>query len=255
MTPLRAILLVFAFGIGFASSASAATYWHFTFKAFVDPDDNSAAEWAWVTLVEMPKERAFPEEAAAVRRHGGRLQGTIFAFVRGAAWRSAHRFTRDTRCKGRPAVKEISWNASDSRSVHAGGQLNADGTFQFSFTTGRVLMEDATWTDPQSSENVFVGPIRTPGEPEVEMRGGFQLYGVNYEDTLEHHSRCGKTWVEQYRPAFYHFQVQRWRSDLPEGEDNTFEQISWGHRNRKLIVASAEVSSSREHPHWKRQEM
>jgi len=255
MTLLRVLPIAMVVCIGFAGSASAATYWHFTFKAFVDPDDNAAAEWAWVTLVEMPKERAFPEEAATVRRHGGRLQGTVFAMVRGAAWRSDHRLERETRCKGRPATKEIFWHASDSQSVYAGGQLNTDGTFQFSFTTQPVLMEDGTWIDPKSRDSVFVGPIGVPGEADEEIRGSFHVYGVNYADPLEHHRRCGKAWVEQYKPDFVHFQHQRWRSDLEPGDNRCFEQISWGPDDRKLIVASVEVSTSRRHPHWKRQEM
>lgn len=38
-------------------------YLHFTFKAFLDEHDRNAVEWAWVTLVEIPREKAFPNEA------------------------------------------------------------------------------------------------------------------------------------------------------------------------------------------------
>ena len=254
----KLLLVALAVMTSLLSSAIAlgSTYWHFTFKAFVDPNDTSAAEWAWVTMVEMPKERAFPEEAATARRYGGRLEGTVFAFVRGAAWRSDHRYTVRTRCKGRPATKDIFWHASESESVYAGGQINTDGGFQFSFTTRPVLMEDGSWFDPQSRGNVFVGPIRMAGEPEEEIKGNFVLYGVNYRDPLEHHRRCGKAWVEQYKSDFTHFQHQRLQENFPEpGVNNIFGQLPWGPDDRKVIVYDITRSHSRDHPHWKRQEM
>lgn len=238
-----------------STAASAKTYWHFTFKAFVDPNDNSAVEWAWVTMVEMAKEQAFPEEAATVRRYGGRLEGIIFAFVRGAAWRSDHRYTRDTRCHDRPAKKEIFWRASESESVYAGGQINNDGTFQFSFTTRPVLMENGTWFDPKGRAHAFAGPIRMNGEPEEEMRGNFHVRGINYKDALEHHRRCGNAWVKQYKSALLHFQHQRLRDRLIPGENGVFGQRLWGPNDSKLIVYDVRVSNSHLHPHWKRQEM
>lgn len=252
---VKKLCVAFCISCLLTTAASAKTYWHFTFKAFNDPSDNSAVEWAWVTMVEMSKERAFPAEAATIQRHGGRLQGIIFAFVRGAAWRSDHSYTKKTRCKGRPAEKEIFWHASNSESVFAGGQINTDGSFQFSFTTRPILKANGTWFDPKGRGHAFVGPVSVDGEPAEEMKGGFTLYGVNYQDALEHHRRCGKAWAKQYKSDFSHFQHARIRETLDPGENSFFAQEFWGPHDSKTIVYDVRRSSSSKHPHWKRQEM
>ncbi|MBP1777761.1 MAG: hypothetical protein H6Q86_3771 [candidate division NC10 bacterium] len=266
------ILLASACLLAGGSSAVIAadkTYLHVTLKAFLDAHDSSAAEWAWVTMVEVPKSKAFPDEARLISDLGGELAGTALGLVRAAAWRSSHRYTTEARCHDRPAEHEIAWHESWSEEVFAGGQyINpytarfSDGTqsrvaneVRFGFTTRRVLREDGSWFDPKDARNVFVGPIRREGEPGEDIKGDFRVRSVNYSDPLVHHRRCGKAWVEQYRTAFYHFEHDHLLTQFPDGADEVFGQIGYGPRNEKTIVYEIVRSSSREHPHWKRQEM
>lgn len=263
------ILLALACLLAGGSSAVIAadkTYLHVTLKAFLDAHDTSAVEWAWVTLVEIPKSKAFPEEALMISGLGGELSGTVLGLVRAAAWRSSHRYTTETRCHDRPAEHEIAWQESWSEEVFAGGQYITprlpDGTqsqvadaVRFGFTTRRVLREDGSWFDPEGAANVFVGPIRREGEPAEDIKGDFRVRSVNYSDPLVHHRRCEKAWVEQYQTAFEHFEHDHLLTQFPDGEDEVFGQIGYGPRNEKTIVYEIVRSSSREHPHWKRQEM
>ena len=233
-------------------------YYHLTVKAFFDPHDPEPAEWAWVTLVEVPKTRAFPTEAATAARLGGRLRGSVLAFVRGSAWRSAYHYTTDTRCHDRPAKKDIFWRQSVSESLYAGGGLDDPDhpeRFSIHITTRPIFLERDGWFDPKSGAHAFLGPIGTGGGAAEEMRGDFIVRCVNFEDQLTHYRRCGKAWVEQYRPALCHFQHQALRDEFGPGEDEVFGQLRYGPHDEKLIVYDVIRSSSREHPHWQRQEM
>jgi hypothetical protein len=264
----RITLLLLASGCSLVQAADK-NYLHFTFKAFVDAHDRSAAEWAWVTLVEIPRDKAYPEEARVIRSAGGELKGHVFGLVRASAWRSRHRYTLKTRCHDKPADHEIFWNESWSEQVFAGGQYNRpyirrlpNGTeyavgneIRFGFTTRPVLLENATWFDPKGASHVFVGPIGAGGAPAEEVRGHFGVKSANYEDPLEHHRRCGDAWVEQYRTAFEHFEHQNLLEQIPDGENESFGQLGYGPHDEKTIVYQIISSHSREHPHWKRQEM
>jgi hypothetical protein len=244
-------------------------YLHFTFKAFLDPNDTSAVEWAWVTLVEIPRERAYPEEARLVRNAGGTLEGTVFGLVRAAAWRSAHRYTIKTRCHDRPSEHEVSWQDSWSDQVFAGGQINnpyrkrfSDGSgywvydqIRFGFTTRPYLREDGSWSDPKNTVNVFLGPVRVEGGPVEDIRGRFHVRSVNYDDPLVHHHRCEKDWVEQYRTAFEHFEHQNLLAQMEDGSNEVFGQLGYGPRDENTIVYEIVRSTSREHPHWRLREM
>lgn len=195
------------------ASDTSKIYWHFIFKAFVHMPDRSAVEWVWVTMVEIPKEKAFPNEARTARQYGGTLQGTDFAFVRGAAWRSSHRHEVDDRCHDRPATKTISWEESWSDSVFcAGGFFEPrpyrDGTgratlgpemLRLGFTTRKILHEDGRWEDLKSQPHVFVGAINVEGRSGERTKGRFHLQGVNYPDNLKHYKVCEKSWVEDLR--------------------------------------------------------
>lgn len=227
------------------AAAGAKNYWHFTFKAFVDPGDNAGVEWAWVTMVEMPKARAYPEEAATIRRMGGKLEGTVLALVRAAAWRAEH-----TRHLERD--KTISWSESNSESVYATGQLYDGGEFSFGITSRRHLREDGSWFDPRSRSHVFLGPITRPGEPEKRIKGSFVVRGVNYEDPVEHHRSGDKEWIRQYISGFRFFEINSLRERMEPGENSVFGQTGHSQTN---IVYQVERSTSRTHPHWKRQEM
>ena len=244
-------------------------YLHFTFKAFLDPNNTNAVEWAWVTLVEIPREQAYPEEARVIRDAGGELRGTVYGLVRASAWRSSHRYKTKIRCHDRPAEHEVFWHESWSEQVFAGGQVNMpyeshyrDGSsdwvydeIRFGFTTRPYLKEDGGWSDPKNSVNVFVGPASITGAPVEDIRGGFHVRSVNYDDPLVHHRRCEKAWVDQYRTAFEHFEHQNLLTQLEEGSNEAFGQVGYGPRNENVIVYDIVRSSSREHPHWKRQEM
>ena len=245
-------------------------YWHFTFKAFVDLPDTSAYEWAWATMVEIDRATVFPDQARAVRARGGRFEGTFFAQVRAAAWRSSHRYFRDTKCHDRPAQKEVFWSESESESVYCHGMLYPSqpfrGTpgeapprldkFRFGFTNRKVLHENGRYEN-LNRDRAFVGAVNVDGEPREETRGGFHLQVVNYRDDLEHHRRCEKAWVEQHKTAFTHFQHDSLEDFIPgigPGEE-IIGQIPYGYRDRNNIVWSVIRSHSREHPFWKQQTM
>jgi len=240
-------------------------YWHFTFKAFVHLPDSSAVEWAWVTMVEMDKAKAFPDEAATAREYHGELQGTVFAFIRGAAWRSSHRYKKETRCHDRPAEKSISWGESDSDSVFAAGQLDhvaglrtLDGNlkpppfdqFRFGFTNRKILHEDGSWEDLKSQTHVFVGAVNVEGRAGEETKGNFRFQEVNYRDDLVHHSRCEKNWVEQYLTVFrsVHF-----TGEILAVGANVWDQKRLTPNQPEYFVWQVHRSTSREHPHWKQQ--
>ena len=238
-----------------AASAGPKIYLHFTIKAFVDLPDTNGVEWAWVTMVELDKPKAYPAEAEVAQEHGGKLEGTVFAFVQGAAWRSAHRYKRDVTCKGLPSKSETFWEESESDSVYAMGQLidtNPVYSFRFGFTNRRILLPDGTWIDPGSETNVFVGAINVEGEVHEETRGDFYLQVVNYRDNLEHRRRCGKAWVEQYLTAFRSFHIVMER---PAVGEYLFAQTLDGPTSRKHFVYRVDRSTSPEHPFWKQQTM
>ncbi len=246
-------ILTFAAALLLASEkrAVAETYYHVTLKAFLDPRDLSAVEWAWVTLVEIPKREAFPDEAALAERYGGSLRGSVLAFVRASAWRSEHRYAIEKRCKDRPAEMKISWNESRSDRVYAmGGLDNPDNPdeINFGFTTRRIFLENKRWFDPESRAYVAVGPVRMEGEAAEEIRGDFILRPVNYLDPLKHYSFCGKQWVEQYRSVFNHFHLHE---EFLDGDNDIFNQTV----GKKHVVYQIIRTSSRTHPNWKEQRM
>ncbi len=162
-----------------------------------------------MTMVESTSQ-GFPCRGRSRPGIRGKLEGTVFAFVRGAAWRSAHRYERDVTCKGLPSKSETFWEESESESVYAMGQLietHPIYSFRFGFTNRRILLPDGTWIEPGSQTNVFVGAINIEGGVHEETKGNFYVQVVNYRDNLEHHRRCGKAWVEQYLTAFRSFHI------------------------------------------------
>ena len=259
------IALLVLFGAG-SSWAASKTYWHFTVKAFVDLPDTNGVEWAWITMVEYDAAKAYPAEAGVAAEYGGELKGTVFAFVRGAAWRSAHRYFRDATCNGRPSKSETFWESSESDSVFAMGQLISSrpfrglpGTvppepdsFRFGFTKRRILRPDGTWFEPESQANVFTGAINVEGRPREETRGDFYFQVVNYPDNLEHHRRCGKAWAEQYVSVFRSFHIV---DSIPAFGGYVFGQKSLHPGSRKRFVYHVERSASPDHPRWKQRTM
>lgn len=247
------------------ASDTSKIYWHFVFKAFVHMPDRSAVEWAWVTMVELPREKAFPQEADTVSRYGGTLKGTVLAFVRGAAWRSSHRYELDDRCHNRPAKKTIYWEESWSDSVFCTGQLYEpepyrDGTgratlgpekFSFGFTNRKILREDGRWEDLKNHPQVFVGAINVEGHSGERTKGHFYLQSVNYPDNMEHHKSCGKSWVEQYNTAFHHFAIQSLRDIIVDVGQQNWGAVNYGPHDRNQILYNYTRSTSRENPYWK----
>lgn len=231
-------------------------YYHLTVKASFDPHDPEPGEYAWVTLVEVPKSRAFPEEAAAAARMGGRLRGSVLAFVRGTAWRSSYRYTKKAICHGHHAEMEIFWEESTSESVFAGGGLDDPhhpDRISIHITPGRIFREHGGWFDPRSEAHAFVGPISTGRETAEEMKGNFVVRCINFEDPLTHYRLCGRAWVEQYHPALCHFQHDALRVEF--SEDRMFGYFHYGHRDEKMIHWYVIRSSSRQHPYWQRRDM
>ncbi len=243
-----------------ASATYSATYYHVTIKAFLDPHDNSAVEWAWVTLVEIPKGRAYPREAALAQSHGGSLRGSVLALVRGEAWRSSHSYSLSKRCKGRPAEMVKSWGESWGDGVYAqGGHDNPNNMneINFGFTIRRILRENERWFDPMSRSYVVAGPPVVDGSPSEEIKGSYKLRAVNYQDPLLHYEFCGKRWVKQYLSPIRHFHIHEEFDDVPDPVlgNMVFGQKSFGPRDENHFVYQIIRSSSRVHPTWKRQEM
>jgi len=236
-------------------TAVAETYYHITLKAFIDPRDNDAVEWAWVSLVEIPKRRAFPEENALFESHGGTLRGSVLALVRADIWRSSHEQRIEKRCNDRSSKMTISWSESWGDRVYALGGLHnpADpDEFSFGFTSGPVLLENAQWFDPSSRAYVVVGPPGMAGSPAEEMKGSYILRAANYRDPLKHYRHCGRQWTEQFLSAFNRFHFRR---IFEPGENEIFTQRGFGHRDEKNMIINVIRSSSRQHPHWRQQTM
>jgi hypothetical protein len=241
-------------------------YWHFTVKAFVDLPNRDACEWAWVTMVELDRTRAFPDEAQTVRDHGGELKGTVFAFIRGAAWRSAYSYQRDNYCHGKKDKQTISWEQSDSDEAYAEGGFyssvpSRDGSghnalypdmFSFGFTNRTIIHEDGSREDLKARARVAVGAINVAGRPAEETRGSFPLRCVTYRDELEHHVSCEKRWVEQFVTRLRSLHV---RCEIPRLDEPVFLQQSFGPHDRNLFVWEVHRTRNGEHPHWKQQTM
>jgi hypothetical protein len=244
-------------------TASAASYWHFTIS-IADASNQEEREWAWITMKEIPKARAYPEEAAVIRRAGGRLQGTVFGFVRGAAWRAAHSETDTIDCgniSGPRGSREMFWHESESASVYAHGGVPTDGNdFSLQINARRVLREDGTWFEPKSQPHVFAGPISGPGDPEIRQKGGFSVRGINYQDpNVYYRKKCpGKNermWSKQFRSKLIQFSKGSALRDSLIG-NNAFGQDDVTARGKRYhLVYEAIRSNSRRHPRWKRHVM
>ncbi|NTV93132.1 MAG: hypothetical protein HGA72_07695 [Chlorobiaceae bacterium] len=248
------ILVFFLLLPGFGR-ATADTYYHVTVKAMSEPSDPSDCEWAWVTLLEIPKSRAYPREAALAQRYGGTLRGSVLALVRADAWRSAHRRTREVRCNDRPSDMVVSWQESRGDMVYAMGGLNDPddrNKISFGFTNRDILDENGRWFDPRSRTYVVAGIPVTAGSEPVEMKGDYMLRPVNYIDPLKQYSRCGKRWVEQFTSALDHFHLfERFNP----GSDEIFGQTLSAPASDRIYVYQIIRSASREHPHWQRKEI
>lgn len=238
-----------------ATAVYSATYYHVTVKAFLDPHDNSAVEWAWVTLVEIPKSQVYPREAGIARNSGGSLRGSVLALVRADAWRSEHSSRIKKRCSGRPAEMVISWGESWGDRVYAqGGHDNPNNMdeINFGFTSRPIFREDGRRFDPKGQAYVVAGPASVAGSPSEEMKGSYLLRAVNFLDPLKHYEHCGRRWVKQYPSDIGHFHIHE---EFLDGDNEIFGQKAYGPRDENNFVYQIIRSSSREHPHWRRQEM
>jgi hypothetical protein len=245
------------------ATASAATYWHFT-VTISDASNQKEREWVWITMKEIPKARAYPEEAAVVRRAGGRLTGTVFGFVRGHAWRAAHSETKTLDCgnlSGPRGSRETFWHESESESVFAHGGIPTDGNdFSLQINTRRVLRENGTWFDPKSQPHAFAGPIRDPGDPEIRIKGNYVVRGINYQDpNIYYRQKCPgekeRMWAKQFRSRLIQFSKGSALRDMLIGNSIFGQDYVTARGKRFHLVWEAIRSSSRTHPRWKRQVM
>lgn len=230
--------------------AEAETYYHVTVKAMREPSDPADCEWAWVTLVEIPKSRVFTSESALARRYGGSLRGSVLALVRADAWRSSHRHTSEVNCKGRRSEMVVTWRESRGDMVYAMGGLddpNDLNEINFGFTNREILDENGFWFDPRSRAYAVAGvPVPAGVEP-VEMRGDYLIRPVNYVDPLKQYERCGKRWVEQFTSVLDHFHLNE---RFEPGTNEIFGQTLTSPSRDRVYVYQIIRSSSREHPHW-----
>lgn len=248
-------VLLFVFLLTDFGSAEAEMYYHVTVKAMREPSDPDDCEWAWVTLVEIPKSRAYPSEAALAQRYGGSLRGSVLALVRADAWRSSHRHTSEVRCNGRRSEMVVTWRESRGERVYATGGLddpNDPDKINFGFTSREILDDNGRWFDPRSAAYVVAGvPVPAGGEP-VEMRGDYHIRAVNYLDPLKHYERCGKRWVEQFISALDNFHLS---TSFEPGENELFGQTLTSPARKRIYVYQIIRSASRDHPHWRQTTM
>ncbi|MGB5736037.1 MAG: hypothetical protein WBM40_16490 [Thiohalocapsa sp.] len=244
-------------------SAGAATYWHFTLT-ISDASNQEEREWAWITMKEIPRARAYPEEAAVIRRAGGRLQGTVFGLVRGAAWRAAHAETETLDCGnlfGRRGSREMFWHESESESLFAHGGIPADGNdFSLQINARRVLRENGTWFDPQSQPTAFAGPIREAGDPEIRIKGSYSVRGINYQDpNVYYRQECPgesqRMWAKQFRSKLIQFSKGAPLRGILAGNSAFGQDFVTARGKRFQLVYEAIRSNSRAHPNWKRRSM
>lgn len=258
------LVLLFCWAVPPRLDPEPKVYWHITLLANLN--GTAAQEWLWATMVEMPKEKAYPQEAQTAKSLGGRLQGTILALVRGAAWRSAYSYTLDTKCKGRKSKTEISYGQSQSDRVFVHGQLitprNIPGTdpvgleFRWGVCNSRVLMEDGSWRELEDMAQAFLGPIRVEGREAEEMRGDFEIDGVIYDDQVRRVKRCGESWIEDFDSVFKHFERQSLIDNFLPRENGVWGQRFWKFHSLDVqCVYDVIRSSEREHPYWKQRRM
>lgn len=244
-------------------AAGAATYWHFTLT-IADASNQDEREWAWITMKEIPKARAYPEEAAVISRAGGRMQGTVFGFVRGAAWRAAHSETETLDCgnlSGPRGSREMFWHESESASVYAhGGVPSGANDFSLQINARRVLRENGTWFEPKEQPHVFAGPIRDPGDPEIRTKGSYSVRGINYQDpNIYYRQKCPREkermWVKQFRSKLIQFSKGSSIKGALYG-NSFFEQEFVKSRGKRYhLIYQVVRNSSRNHPKWKRQSL
>jgi len=240
--------------------SAAKTYWHFTLLTNIN--GTAAQEWLWATMVELPKETVFADEALLAEGMGGKLEGTIFGQVRAAAWRSEYTYYFDTKCKGRKSKKEIAYSQSQSDSVFVHGQIIRprdpahDMEFRWGVCNHRVLMEDGRWRELGEMGHVFVGPIRIEGREPEEMRGEFGIDGIIYDDQTRRVKRCGESWIEDFDSVFKHFESHSLRDSFEPGGRELLGQRFWKFHGLDVQCVYLVIRSpERAHPYWKQRRM
>jgi len=205
-------ILIFLFFIGIflvvlpVSKAEGAIYWHFTFQAQKDQEE----EWLWVTFKEVPKSTAFQSIEQKVKSMGGKgIQGALLVQTRAKAWRGAFRSEEGIRCDTYiPSYgRDIKyWNASWSNWVFCDGQvfpLSGEEKerlgFPGYFNIGLKRSSDVSKILAQ--ERRFLDISESPGE---KLKGSFNLYSMEYQDPLVHYEdTCrDKKWAKHFRSLF-----------------------------------------------------
>ncbi len=234
-------------------------YWHIEMNCFSEYRFRDKAtyrqdETVWITLVEIEKSRAYPAISNAIEARGGESEGTLLAFVRGAAYRKGVTVEVPVCCKhgafgcARPGVARMSWNDSWAEPVYATGQIyenrkgvNVEGPafVKIHFVPKRVLLPDGNWRR--------IGPTVV-----VEGGRGSEVLSsskIVYNSPYTYYSTCGKEKRKQYRSLFN----RHWSFKTPVirigGADlNLYEVIP----NRVWCQYTISRSHSPRHPSWKR---
>jgi len=235
-------------------------YWHFTLKANIN--GTAAEEWIWATMVEMPREKAFPDEAKVAKDAKGQMYGFVLAQVRAAAYRSAYTYYIDTKCKSKPSRSEHSYSQSETDNVFVHGQIihnpmdrRPSGIgleYRFGVCNDKVLMEDGRWLRLDEMPQLLVGPIHVEGRAPEEMRGDFHVTGITYNDRILKVKRCDKSWIEEFHSVFDHLRRNNIVDGFEYGTTSMWMQHTWDFHSLKVqCVYMVERSREREHPYWK----
>ncbi|GEM_PF-4165979 len=235
-------------------------YWHFDIWCTKDAHYRNVKytmeETFWVTLVEVAQKDAYPEIASMVENRGGRFEGVMLAFVKGAAFRKGVTVETPVCCKegfmgcARSGIARMSWSDSWAEPVYAVGQLysnkrgrNSMGApfFRLRFTPRKYLKPNGEW--------VTLGPpvsVEAGGESEVLSSSKFV-----YNSPYTYYSKCGKEKRKQYKSIFNRYWNLKGR--IPRLGGFVLEQYVLRSKNMLCLYSLTRTHSPR-HPSWKKLE-
>ena len=229
----------------FLSSLTAGrkVYWHFYIHCYkVDREEH-----LWLTMVEVERKKAFPEEARMIEAMGGEMGGIWLGFLRGAAFRETDSRKEPVCCrKGvfggcvTKGFKKISWKESWADRAYAIGEIRTSENkreFKISAMPRRVLRPNGSW--------LTVGPavLMDPVSGESKM---ITQNRVIYNDPYMELEKCGKKKYKLYKSIF----SRNWKI---KGTFKDIGQLQYSsYRTDKYVCDYSLLRShSARHPVWR----
>lgn len=233
-------------------------YWHLDMWCFKESTFRDTKyiqdETLWLTLVEIEKSKAYPETSLMVYGIGGEFEGTMLAYVKGAAYRKGLTVEVPLCCKknllgcARPGVARMSWSDSWAEPVYAVGEIYrnrkgrrsvGDPFVRIHFTPRRVLNPDGSWHR--------MGPTVV-----VEGGRGSEVLSssrVVYTSPYTLFSVCGREKRKQYKSLINrHWSL---KAKIPPIGGAIIDQYTV-RKNRMVCAYTLSRTHSPRHPSWKR---